>query len=296
MSGRYVSRVLESALPADVKFTAAVFASFADEVGRCWPSIGQVAHLRGLQERAVQYHVKELRRMEIFAVEREATQWHPAHYRIVLDKLPGRAPYQPPDRQLWLGPPGESPPVENSGVQPAAPQPGVQPSVPGVQPAAPDPSVRSVSTHTYIRAREAGVQPAAPLVDPQAGESPLPLIVAPRRDPDHAAHAWCGRLCVPKFLHKQFKQALGGQITKRAERLRAFYAETLDAIPTLRDIGDEPLKFWRTAFAERFGRVALGQAPARHQQAPEYHPWLCPHTPRCPHRVACAVVSARKVG
>jgi hypothetical protein len=89
------------------------------------------------------------------------------------------------------------------------------------------------------------------------------LIVPPRRDPDHAAHAWCGRICVPRFLHKQFKKALGGQVTKRAERMRAFYAETLDAIPAARPIGEEPVKFWRAAFAARYGGAAPRRVDAR---------------------------------
>jgi hypothetical protein len=273
MSGRYVSRVLESALVADLKFTAAVFASFADDDGRCWPSIGHVAYLRGLQARAVQYHVKELQRMEIFQVVRAATQWAPTHYRIVLDQLPRRPAYRPPDRQPLL--------LDPSGVQPGAPPPGVQPSVPGVQPVAPDPSVRSVSTHTYpARARgaiESGVQPAAPLK--------LPLLVDEKpRSTDHDAHAWCGRICVPKFLHRQFKKALGGPVRRRPERMRAFYVETLDAIPTARPIGDEPVKFWRAAFSARFGQVM----PERRRPVVDVSgAVVCPHHPQCATRHAC---------
>ena len=95
MSGRYVSLVFESDLAPDLKFTAAVYASFADDVDgtQIFPSVGDVAHLRGLQERSVQYHVKELQQMEILEVFRPATQWLPTHYRMRLDKLPTRAPY-----------------------------------------------------------------------------------------------------------------------------------------------------------------------------------------------------------
>jgi len=262
MSGRYVSRVFESDLAPDVKFTAAVLASFADDDGfQIRPSMPLVAHLRGLQERSVQYHVKELQRMEILEVVRPATQWLPTHYRMRLEKLPTRAPYAPPDRQRsMLEPAGESPPSSEPGVQPTAPLAGVQPNVPGVQwnvsgvqPSAPDPSVdpsvRSVSTHTY-GARAGEAQPESETAE---GESRLPLIVAPTRDPDHAAHAWCGRICVPKFLHKQFKRALGGQVTKRAARMRAFYAETFTTLPADRPIGQvDPVKFWRAKFAARF--------------------------------------------
>jgi hypothetical protein len=283
MSGRCVSRVLESALAPDLKFTAVVFASFAEDDGtQIFPSVGLVAHLRGLQERAVQYHVRDLRRMAILEVIRPATQWQAAHYRIVLENLPVRAPYRPPDRQRSLLGPGEglggeSPPGHPLGVQPVAPQsgvqpnvPGVQPSVPGVQPVAPDPSVRSVSTirqytHVPPDAREA----AAEAGERSPGESAnLPLVGSTPRDTDHDAHAWCGRICVPKFLHRSFKKALGGPVKCRPKRMRVFYAETLDAIPAATPIGDEPVKFWRSAFAARFGRAAPMRVEARRGAAP----------------------------
>jgi len=303
MSGRYVSRVFESGLAPDLKFTAAVLASFADEDGyRIWPAMGEVAHLRGLKERAVQYHIKELRRMEILEIVKPATQWWPTQYRLVLDRLPARAPYQPPERQPYLlGPPGESPPLETSGVQPPAPLPGVQPSAPGVQPVAPDPSRDPSRTHTYGHAREAtgdsGVQPGAPL----AGESPtdrLPLIVAPSRHPDHAAHAWCGRICVPTFLHKQFKDALGGPVTKRASRLRTFYAETVDAIPTARPIDPDPVKFWRLAFAARFfGGGGRREHDLTRRPDGVTSTWGCDHDPACTGRhehIARTLADARE--
>lgn len=272
MSGRYVSYVLESALARDLKFTAVVLASYADDDGyRIWPSMGEVAHLRGVTERAVQYHVKELRQMEILAVVKEATQWFPAQYRLVREKLPWREPYKPPERQPYLlGPPG---------VQPASPLPGVKPSAPGVKPTSPDPSLDPpLRTHT-ARAREAAdraeVKPTSPLK--------LPLVVAPRRDPDHVAHSWCGRICVPRFLHKQFRDALGGPVSKRASRLRTFYAETLAAIPAVQPIGDEPVKFWRGAFAARFTTVA----PARPRRVDIASDRVCPHQPTCTNTPDC---------
>jgi len=299
MSGRVVSLVLASDLPPDLKFTAAVFASFADEHGyRIWPTLGEVAHLRGISERAVQYHTKELRDMEILTVVKPATQWFPAQYWLRVDKLPPRAPYQPPDRQpSLLGPPGESPPGDPPGDPPGvkspSPPPGVKYSAPGVKPTSPDPSRDPSRTHTYdARARGAsmpGVKPIAPLA---GGESALPLIVPPRRDPDHQAHAWCGRICVPKFLHKQFKKALGGPVMKRAARLRAFYAETIAAIARTQPIGDAPVTFWRRAFAARFQSAA----PDARVRASLFVEWDCPHDPPCGNRATCAIVSARKAG
>ncbi len=282
MSGRYVSRVLASDLPPDLKFTAAVLASFADDEGyRIWPSMGEVAYLRGVSERAVQFHMKELRQMVILDLVKPATQWFPAQYRMLADNLPTRAPYHPPDRQPYLlGPPGESPGLLPLGVNSASPLPGVKYSAPGVKPTSPDPSLDpSLRTHTP-RAREAdtdsGVKPASPLT----GESRLPLIVAPRRDPDHAAHAWCGRICVPKFLHKEFKRALGGPVSKRAQRMRAFYAETLEPIPAARPIGEEPLKFWRAAFAARYGGAADRRSRER-RRVDVFSGSDCMHMPKC---------------
>ncbi len=289
MSGRYVSLVLESDLSPDLKFTAVVLASFADENGyRIWPAVGEVAYLRGLKERQVQVHMKELRDMHILDIVKPATQWFPAQYRMLREQLPWRAPYQPPDRQPFLLGGGESPPGRSTGVQSTAPLSGVQSSAPGVQPTAPDPSLDPpLRTHT-TRAREAdtdaGVQPSAPL----GGESALPLIVSPRRDPDHEAHAWCGRICVPKFLHKQFKQALGGPVSKRAARMRTFYAETIAAMSPAQPIGEEPVRFWRRAFAVRFGGVAPSRETRRSASGyPSDGRGNCPHEPMCARAREC---------
>jgi hypothetical protein len=302
VSGRYVSLVFASDLAPDLKFTAAVLASFADEHGyRIWPAVGEVAYLRGLKERQVQVHMKDLRAMRILETVKPATQWFPAHYRMVPEKLPARAPYQPPERQPYLlGPPGESPPDHKSGVQSAAPLPGVQSSVPGVQPTAPDPSLsRDPSQRTHSTGvREAGtnseVQPTAPLKSESPSGYSLPLVVAPTRDPDHVAHAWCGRICVPKFLHKQFKRALGGQVTKRAARLRTFYAETLAAIPAARPIDPDPVKFWRPAFAAKYSR----SEPAPVTRRPGVRGGNCPHDPICDSPGGCfqRVITDRQAG
>lgn len=43
------------------------------------------------------------------------------------------------------------------------------------------------------------------------------------------------------------------------------------------------------------GRVERASMPTRPNAVPmTTHVWECPHTPRCPHRAACAIVSARK--
>jgi len=253
-----VSLVLASALSPELKFTAVTLASYANDEGfRIWPSVGEVAYLRGLKERAIQYQMKELRQMHVLEIVKPASRWFPAQYRMRPEALPARPPYQPPDRQpFMLDPIGESPPGISVGVQPAAPLLGVQFEALGVHPGAPDPSLDPpLRTHT-TGAREGDTPKSA---TPDGGESRgarLPLIVAPARDPDHTPHGWCGRICVPKFLHKQFKKALGGPVAKRAIRMRAFYTETIAALPASLPIGDDPVTFWRRAFAARFTAAA----------------------------------------
>lgn len=285
-----MSRVLDSALAPDLKFTAVVLASFADDDGyRIWPAIPYVAHLRGVSERAVQFHLKELRTMEILEIVLPATQWHPTHYRIVFDKLPTRPPFKPPDRQqTFLGPPGME-----SGVKPASPPPGVKYSAPGVKPTSPDPS-RDPSLHTCTDARARETRN-----EEEETPASLPLIVAPTRHPDHAACAWCGLVCVPKFLHKQFKRALGGPVSKRAIRLRAFYADTMAAArPPLEP---NPVKFWRPAFAARFSSQPAVAPPPRltWRELDEARTirnrvhGRCPHYPRCSTEETCIRAIAR---
>jgi hypothetical protein len=128
------------------------------------------------------------------------------------------------------------------------------------------------------------------------------LLVAPRRDPDHLAHAWCGRICVPTFLHKQLKQALGGPVTKRAARLRAFYAETMTARPHATPLEEaDPVRFWRRAYSERFGGAASTRLSRRELEDAALiltRVGYCRHEPGCETREDCVrkIALARKVG
>jgi hypothetical protein len=270
-----IAAVLKSSLPPDLKFTAVVFASFGNDEGfRIWPAVDQVAHLRGLSGRQVQRHLKELIGMQILEVIKPATQWYPAHYRLRVDQLPARAPWRPPDLQASLleaggESPGAgargSPPVGLGGDMGFTPARGDILGVRGDIAVSPDLPHDLPRTHTYYaRARaghdRAGVKPASPLDESSEAkvdrDPRLPMVGPVVRDPDHAAHSHCGRVCVPRFLHKQFRKALGGPVSRRASRLRAFYRETLEAIPAARPIGDEPVRFWRAAFAARYGGAA----------------------------------------
>jgi MarR-like DNA-binding transcriptional regulator SgrR of sgrS sRNA len=66
MSGRLVSAVFDSALPAWLKPYAAAFATFAkDDGSRVFPTIARVARMVSRSERATQTAVTELRRRHI---------------------------------------------------------------------------------------------------------------------------------------------------------------------------------------------------------------------------------------
>jgi hypothetical protein len=86
---------------------------------------------------------------------------------------------------------------------------------------------------------------------PLLGVTPPPKPAKATRNP-HTAHAWCGRKCVPHFLHSELLAAIGGPEATAGERLIAFYREAMAGIPGDRAIPDPPLVFWRRAFAERF--------------------------------------------
>lgn len=71
---------------------------------------------------------------------------------------------------------------------------------------------------------------------------------------DHLRHAYCGRVCVPDFIHGEFLQKIGG--IEPDASVRRFYDDVLDSIPADQPIGDDPVKFWRAQFSARFGTVA----------------------------------------
>jgi len=67
----------------------------------------------------------------------------------------------------------------------------------------------------------------------------------------HGSHAWCSSragLCVPVFLHEEFK----GKGAKTAEQLTAWYASTVERFGTA-PIGEDALVFWRNEFAAWVG-------------------------------------------
>jgi 5-methylcytosine-specific restriction endonuclease McrA len=88
---------------------------------------------------------------------------------------------------------------------------------------------------------------------------------------DHLRHAWCGRICVPDFLHDQFRRALGAEEDTADTRLRGrgtrqergWYAETLTSLTETEPIEPDPVKFWRARFAAAFPTSAPRRARGR---------------------------------
>jgi hypothetical protein len=287
MSGRYVSRVLESNLAAHLSKTAEAFATFADEDGcKIRPSVAYVAWLTKQSERTVQNHLAALRKMEILVERIPATQHRPAEYAMDLAKLPARPAFRLPEVQLAA--PLDLPPE----VQPAAPLTarGATLDARGATAVAPDPSLdpKYVQTHTP-RARETpAVQPVAPLDDPSlplVGPTPPPRCAHPHR------HAWCaGRVHVPRDLHFEFLDKLGTQPgespASKAGRLVAFYAWTMRHLSPEATIGDA-YAFWKAAYTAWVGHTETRAAVQRRREGVPSGLVSCDHDPRCATWHAC---------
>jgi len=71
---------------------------------------------------------------------------------------------------------------------------------------------------------------------------------------DHLRHSWCGRVCVPEFLHGQFMQATG----QSEETLKAFYLSTFEAIPEDEPVEPDAVKFWRPRVAAKWPGKSVG--------------------------------------
>lgn len=69
---------------------------------------------------------------------------------------------------------------------------------------------------------------------------------------EHRAHAHCGRICVPAFLHRQFKDSLGGDEGAADTRLRDWYARIETALPEDEPVPTDVGKFWRPRFDAEF--------------------------------------------
>lgn len=69
---------------------------------------------------------------------------------------------------------------------------------------------------------------------------------------EHRAHAACGRICVPAFLHREFKTALGGNEQTADKTIRDWYQTTWQALDEDEAVEPDSLKFWRPRFKSQF--------------------------------------------
>lgn len=89
MSGRVVSTVFESDLPAWLKRYAAALATFADDDGtQVFPSVATLARMAGRCERATQYALRELRRRGVLTVDPAPTTRRTTRYKFKAVALP----------------------------------------------------------------------------------------------------------------------------------------------------------------------------------------------------------------
>ena len=159
MSGRLVSAVFDSALPAWLKHYAAAAASFASDDGRrIFPSMAHLARLAGRSERATQTAVHELVRLGVLTVVVPPGRYRPTHYRFHAAALPSI--HDP--AQLPLFPTGISTTFSTSPIQKGWPNRkfaqvstamGEAHFTPWVKPTSPDPSVDPSRTGTRYNAR-----------------------------------------------------------------------------------------------------------------------------------------------
>lgn len=92
----------------------------------------------------------------------------------------------------------------------------------------------------------------------------------------HQSHAACGRVCVPAFLHDEFRRALGGNEVIADTRLRDWYLGVMQALPDDGAVDPDGPKFWRPRFQGAFlkpGGVAATYAPSAE--------WVCLDDPPC---------------
>jgi len=100
---------------------------------------------------------------------------------------------------------------------------------------------------------------------------------------DHLAHAACGRVCVPAFLHREFVRALGGREDVADERLRDWYTAVLAALDDDVAVDSDAPKFWRLRFQGMFIKPGGVMAVYAMREA-----WECPHLDACESPTICA--------
>jgi len=86
--------------------------------------------------------------------------------------------------------------------------------------------------------------------EPRLSERPVGATLFSGKD--HIAHAACGRVCVPAFLHRGFIAALGGPEDLADQRLRDWYQGVFVAMNPDEPVEPDAAKFWRPRFQSMF--------------------------------------------
>ncbi len=112
---------------------------------------------------------------------------------------------------------------------------------------------------------------------------------------DHLRHAVCGRVCLQETQFQQFVRKLGGD--EPAIRVGEWVRITLEHWGDEGPKRDQPIQgttfqWWDARWEEWQGTPKASTGAAKLPEASAFA-WTCPHTPRCPSRTTCAVVSAR---
>lgn len=172
----------------------------------------------------------------------------------------------------------------------------------GADKASPKPS-RKPSGKTSAKSMPNQEQEQEQKEDLSPRDEPRPRVatLVPRRRLD-AAWEW-ERGYVLQRQHEDFVRRLGGDVGEAEQRLFAFYDRTVKLWPATEPVPDA-FVFWNPRFDAEFVKAAPRvTAPAKVAGltgggvAPSVAPatWLCPHEPRCGHRTACALTTARDV-
>lgn len=84
---------------------------------------------------------------------------------------------------------------------------------------------------------------------------------------EHRAHAACGRICVPAFLHREFRERLGGDERAADDKLRKWYDRVMDGLPPDDPVPSDAPKFWRPLFDAEFVTTKPSVVSGAHLQA-----------------------------
>lgn len=148
-------------------------------------------------------------------------------------------------------------------------------------------------------ARVQSPRPVPSVPDPERGTPAVPHgaqnsgALAGQLPRDHLRHAVCGRVCLQEQQFEQFVRKLGGATADAVVAIRRWAASVLaewDEPPKIsQSIQGNTFQWWDARWLEFQGK------PEAHSWRPSGAAavWECPHTPRCAHRAACAIVALR---